>query len=64
MVNAKGRLSREIAHLYCGVGAKGPIGGEGVGLPSEAIQFKNTKLIQLVKDFLIESEVDSPCLRD
>lgn len=35
LVNAKGRLSREIAHLYIapkifgGVGAKGPIGGEG-----------------------------------
>ena len=60
-----GKLHTYIApKIFGGVGAKGPIGGEGVGLPSEAIQLKNTKLIQLEKDFLIESEVDSPCLRD
>ena len=50
--------------IFGGVSAKGPIGGEGVALPSEAIQLKNTKLIQLGEDFLLESEVVSPCLQD
>ncbi len=38
--------------------AKTPVAGIGVELPSQAVRLKNTVVVQLGKDFLLESEVD------
>jgi len=37
--------------------AKTPIEGQGVATPAEAFYLKNSKIIPLGEDFLIESEV-------
>ena len=42
--------------------AKAPIEGAGVPFPDAAFRLKNSRLEQLGKDFLIESEVEYPCL--
>lgn len=44
--------------LFGGQDAKTPIEGEGVHVPAEAIPLKNSHVIQLGEDFLIESEVE------
>lgn len=49
--------------FFGGKDAKSPIGGDGIALPNQAIGLKNTKVISLGKDFLLESEV-MPCLQD
>ena len=52
-----------IAPKRCGGrDAKTPIEGAGVPLPDAAFRLKNSRLEQLGKDFLIESEVEYPCL--
>ena len=43
--------------LFGGAGARSPIEGAGVSLPSDGIRLHNTTLIQLGEDFLLESEV-------
>ena len=48
--------------LFGGRDAKVPIEGAGVPLPDAAFRLKNSRLEQLGKDFLIESEVEYPCL--
>ena len=48
--------------LFGGRDAKAPIEGAGVPLPDAAFRLKNSRLEQLGKDFLIESEVEYPCL--
>ena len=48
--------------LFGGRDAKAPIEGAGVPLPDAAFLLKNSRLEQLGKDFLIESEVEYPCL--
>ena len=45
--------------LFGGKTAPSPIGGMGVAAPDEAVQLKNTTVIPLGKDFLLESEVDT-----
>jgi diaminohydroxyphosphoribosylaminopyrimidine deaminase/5-amino-6-(5-phosphoribosylamino)uracil reductase len=50
--------------LFGGAGAKSPVEGQGVSLPSEAFMLKNTKITKLGDDFLIEGEVDKKCLRE
>jgi diaminohydroxyphosphoribosylaminopyrimidine deaminase/5-amino-6-(5-phosphoribosylamino)uracil reductase len=48
--------------LFRGRDAKAPIEGAGVPLPDAAFRLKNSRLEQLGEDFLIESEVEYPCL--
>lgn len=43
--------------LICGERAKSPIGGIGFPDCKDAVQLKNSKVLQLGEDFLIESEV-------
>ena len=43
--------------LFGGRTAKTPIEGQGVATPAEAFYLKNSKIIPLGEDFLIESEV-------
>ena len=48
--------------LFGGRDAKTPIEGAGVPLPDAAFRLKNSRLERLGEDFLIESEVEYPCL--
>ena len=48
--------------LFGGRDAKTPIEGTGVPLPGAAFRLKNSRLERLGEDFLIESEVEYPCL--
>lgn len=48
--------------LFGGRDAKAPIEGAGVSFPDAAFRLKNSRLEQLGEDFLIESEVEYPCL--
>ena len=48
--------------LFGGRDARTPIEGAGIPLPDAAFRLKNSRLEQLGKDFLIESEVEYPCL--
>ncbi len=48
--------------LFGGRDAKTPIEGAGVPFPDAAFRLKNSRLEQLGEDFLIESEVEYPCL--
>ena len=48
--------------LFGGRNAKAPIEGAGVLFPDAAFRLKNSRLEQLGEDFLIESEVEYPCL--
>lgn len=58
--------------LYCyiapkllgGRNSKSPIGGIGVHSPENAFLLKNSKMLQIGEDFLIESEVMSKCLQE
>lgn len=43
--------------IFGGERAKSPVGGEGVDIPDEAVLLKNSTVIKLGDDFLIESEV-------
>lgn len=43
--------------IFGGAGAKTPVGGCGILNPTDAVQLKNSKILQLGEDFLIESEV-------
>lgn len=44
--------------LTGGINALGPIGGTGISLMNDSVKLKNSKIIKLGEDFLIESEVD------
>ena len=48
--------------LFGGRDAKTPIEGAGVPFPDAAFRLKNSRLERLGEDFLIESEVEYPCL--
>ena len=48
--------------LFGGRDAKAPIEGAGIPFPDAAFRLKNSRLEQLGEDFLIESEVEYPCL--
>ena len=48
--------------LFGGRNAKTPIEGAGVPSPDAAFYLKNSRLERLGEDFLIESEVEYPCL--
>ena len=43
--------------LFGGVGAKSPVGGTGVELPSQAVQLANPAVTRIGADFLIEGDV-------
>lgn len=43
--------------LFGGAGAKSPVEGHGFPSPAEAVRLKNSTVIRLGEDFLIESEV-------
>jgi diaminohydroxyphosphoribosylaminopyrimidine deaminase/5-amino-6-(5-phosphoribosylamino)uracil reductase len=43
--------------LFGGEGAKSPIAGLGVDLPEHAFMLKNSKVIQIGEDIMVESEV-------
>ena len=45
--------------LFGGAAAKSPVGGLGVEAPAGAIRLKNSTVIRIGDDFLIESEVDT-----
>ena len=47
--------------LFGGKTAKTPVEGMGVPTPDTAFRLKNSRMIRLGEDFLIESEVDYPC---
>ena len=44
--------------LFGGRAAKTPVEGDGVCLPAEAFRLKNSRILPLGEDFLIESEVE------
>ena len=48
--------------LFGGRDAKTPIEGAGVPFPDAAFRLKNSRFERLGEDFLIESEVEYPCL--
>ena len=50
--------------LFGGSNAPSPIGGQGVRLPQQGIVLKNTTLVPLGDDFLLESEVAQDVYRD
>ncbi|MCD8370853.1 MAG: bifunctional diaminohydroxyphosphoribosylaminopyrimidine deaminase/5-amino-6-(5-phosphoribosylamino)uracil reductase RibD [Clostridiales bacterium] len=50
--------------LFGGQEAVSPISGEGVHSPSEAFLLNHARLTRLGEDYLIESEVTYPCLRE
>ena len=45
--------------LFGGKAAPSPVGGIGVAVPDDAVRLKNTTVIPLGEDFLLESEVDT-----
>ena len=45
--------------LFGGKAAPSPVGGMGVAVPDDAVRLKNTTVIPLGEDFLLESEVDT-----
>ena len=47
--------------LFGGSGAKSPIEGLGVSSPESAFFLKNSRLLRLGEDLLMESEVEYPC---
>ena len=47
--------------LFGGSTAKTPVEGTGVPVPDAAFRLKNSRIIRLGEDFLIESEVDASC---
>ena len=50
--------------LLGGRTAKTPVEGDGVPHPNAAFSLKNSRLLRLGKDFLIESEVAYPCSQE
>lgn len=50
--------------LFGGAGAKSPVGGLGFPSPAGAVRLKNSTVIRLGEDFLIESEVCGNVHRD
>jgi diaminohydroxyphosphoribosylaminopyrimidine deaminase/5-amino-6-(5-phosphoribosylamino)uracil reductase len=50
--------------LFGGAGAKSPVEGQGVALPSEAVGLKNITVTKLGEDFLLEGEVEKKCLQE
>lgn len=50
--------------LFGGAAAKSPVGGLGVEAPDRAIRLKNSTVIPVGEDFLIESEVDTDVYGD
>lgn len=50
--------------LFGGELAKSPIAGDGVDSPDNAFFLKNSKVMQLGEDIMIESEVVEKCLRE
>ncbi len=50
--------------LFGGATAKTPVEGIGVSSPKSAVLLKNSSIIRLGEDFLIEGEVDSNVYRD
>lgn len=50
--------------LFGGIGAKSPIGGQGVSEPGKAYELINTTCLKIGEDFLLESEVKSKCLQE
>lgn len=50
--------------LFGGETAKTPIEGQGVATPGDSFYLKNSRLMKLGDDFLIESEVDSNVYRN
>ncbi len=50
--------------LFGGKDAKTPVEGIGVPSPERAFFLKNSRMEQLGKDFLIESEVEYPCSQE
>ncbi|MGL4606603.1 MAG: bifunctional diaminohydroxyphosphoribosylaminopyrimidine deaminase/5-amino-6-(5-phosphoribosylamino)uracil reductase RibD [Eubacteriaceae bacterium] len=50
--------------LFGGSDAKSPVGGKGFEEVWQAVQLKNNTIIQIGEDFLIESEVENPCLQE
>lgn len=50
--------------LFGGKAAKTPVEGEGVHYPDEAFRLKNSHIIQLGEDYMIESEVEQNVYRN
>lgn len=50
--------------LFGGKDAKTPVEGAGVHLPAEAFRLKNSRILPLGEDFLIESEVEADVYRN
>lgn len=50
--------------LFGGAQAKSPVAGLGVDTPAQAIRLKNSAVIPVGEDFLIESEVDTDFYRN
>ena len=49
--------------IFGGKNAPSPVRGEGVALPSEAVELENIKVTQIENDVLIEGEVKA-CLQE
>lgn len=52
------RVQAYVAPKLFGGDAKSPVEGQGVALPDQAVALKNTRILRVGKDILLESEVD------
>jgi len=50
--------------IFGGRQAKTPVGGEGFNQVLDCIKLKESKIMQIGEDFMIESEVENPCLQE
>ena len=58
------RVQAYIAPKLFGGDAKSPVEGQGVALPDQAVALKNTRIIRVGEDILLESEVDGSVYGD
>lgn len=52
------RVQAYVAPKLFGGDAKSPVEGQGVALPDQAVALKNTRILRVGEDILLESEVD------
>ena len=58
------RVQAYIAPKLFGGDARSPVEGQGVALPDQAVALKNTRIIRVGEDILLESEVDGSVYGD
>ncbi len=58
------RIQAYVAPKLFGGDAKSPVEGQGVALPDQAVSLKNTRILRVGEDILLESEVDGSVYGD